>query len=170
MAEILEFKNSSIEEESAQELDEAIIQDEPYSKCRELSCFANKDGYCNALNNTDFGMRQCPFYKEKEDAVTEQLDALQHLIEAGRYDLIEKYRGVLEELGILEYEDSFFDEHAGAIGYLESLRNVEKQLKQEAEEITFADLPDPTLTEEWDDDWDEDDIYGDDDDEEDSDV
>ncbi len=26
-------------------------------------CFANKDGYCMCLKETDFGGRKCPFYK-----------------------------------------------------------------------------------------------------------
>lgn len=28
-------------------------------------CFANKDGYCTCLEDTEFPKKQCPFYKER---------------------------------------------------------------------------------------------------------
>lgn len=111
----------------------------PLEKCRELSCFANENGFCRALGDTDFGMRRCPFYKTKEDALTDQLDALQRLVDKGRFDLIEKYRGTLETLGILESGDSFFYEHGADIDYLRRLRELEMQLKEEKKEPQDVD-------------------------------
>lgn len=32
----------------------------------EKNCFANRDGVCMALGDTNFGGRECPFYKTKE--------------------------------------------------------------------------------------------------------
>ncbi len=37
-------------------------------------CFANKDGMCTCLNNTDF-KKDCPFYKPKSEISMEQIDA-----------------------------------------------------------------------------------------------
>ena len=129
-------------------------------QCRELSCFANREGFCDALSDTDFGMRRCPFYKTVEDAISDQLDALQRLVDMGRFDLIEKYRGTLEALGILDCEDSFFHEHSEDIDYLNRLRSLEKQMKEDAAlpaaEDGQADSTDG-LAEILSDEWDEDD-------------
>ena len=139
-------------------------QEEMYSvdlpQCRELSCFANRKGFCDALSDTDFGTRSCPFYKTVEDAVSDQLDALQRLVDMGRFDLIEKYRGTLEALGILDCEDSFFNEHSGDIDYLNRLRSLEKQMKEDSVLMTDeAGQEDSTenLAEILSDEWDEDD-------------
>ena len=99
-------------------------------KCRECGCFANKKGICEALSDTDFGGRECPFFKTKEDAETERLDALERLVEKKRFDLIEKYRGTLEELGVLSCGDSFFDDHGGTVSYLAELKELEQKLKE----------------------------------------
>lgn len=135
--------------------------------CRELSCFANREGYCDALTDTDFGMRRCPFYKTMEDAISDQLDALQRLVEMGRFDLIEKYRGTLEALGILDCEDSFFNEYSGDIDYLNRLRSLEKQMKEDiamlAAEAGHTDRTDDLveiLSDEWDEDDEETDMTG----------
>ena len=129
-------------------------------QCRELSCFANREGFCDALSDTDFGMRRCPFYKTVEDAISDQLDALQRLVDMGRFDLIEKYRGTLEALGILDCDDSFFHEHSGDIDYLNRLRSLEKQMKEDSVLMTDeAGQEDSTenLAEILSDEWDEDD-------------
>lgn len=128
-------------------------------QCRELSCFANREGFCDALSDTDFGMRRCPFYKTVEDAISDQLDALQRLVDMGRFDLIEKYRGTLEALGILDCEDSFFHEHSGDIDYLNRLRCLEKQMKEDAATMAEEGQTESTdgLEEVLSDEWDEDD-------------
>ena len=41
-------------------------------------CFARgKNGYCRALSDTDFGYRDCPFYKTKEQVEKEERERLQ---------------------------------------------------------------------------------------------
>lgn len=38
-------------------------------RCKKhIDCKANYSGKCIALNNTDFGNRDCPFYKSRIDA------------------------------------------------------------------------------------------------------
>lgn len=39
-------------------------------KCEELDCFANRNGYCKCLTNTDFWYKKdkkCPFKKKGEN-------------------------------------------------------------------------------------------------------
>lgn len=122
MAEIIGFK---------EQIPAGAEETAPLEKCRELTCFANENGYCSALGDTDFGMRRCPFFKTKEDALTDQLDALQRLVDKGRFDLIEKYRDTLEAMGILDGGDSFFHEYSADIDYMNRLRELEMQLKEE---------------------------------------
>lgn len=33
--------------------------------CKRKDCLACEDGKCIALNNNNFGSRECPFYKDK---------------------------------------------------------------------------------------------------------
>lgn len=142
MGEIIQFRAEedqmgNLKDDLMEELIEEYISDgqednESCPRCRKLSCFANRKGLCNALSDTDFGMRRCPFYKNCDDAMAESLDALQRLVDLGRFDLIEKYRGALEAMGILDCEDSFFSEHGEDIAYLNRLRSLEKQLKEDA--------------------------------------
>ena len=68
-------------------------------------CHAWKGGRCMALTDTDFGTRDCPFYKNKDQNEWEQQDALERLIDQGRLDLIEKYKTPLVKLGILPDTD-----------------------------------------------------------------
>ena len=156
MAEIIVFDNLSdaVGDGMLQELPPEEEAGTGSRECMELSCFANKHGICDALCSTDFGMRRCPFFKTEEELAEGQLDALQRLVDRGRFDLIEKYRGTMEELGILDCEDSFFHEHQEAVDYLAQLREMEKKLKEESLQGTFAD----DAADEWDDGgWDEDD-------------
>ena len=184
MGEIIQFRaGGDLTEDLKDELSEELMEEhmpdgqeempcDGLPKCRELSCFANRDGSCDALSDTDFGMRRCPFYKTVEDAISDQLDALQRLVDMGRFDLIEKYRGTLEALGILDCEDSFFNEHSEDIDYLNRLRSLEKQMKEDAalpaDEAGRADGKDDLveiLSDEWDEDDEEDGMTGGDPDE-----
>ena len=36
---------------------------EPTKSCKQKKCFANESGGCRILFDTDFGERECPFYK-----------------------------------------------------------------------------------------------------------
>ena len=157
-------KNDELMEELTEKHmpDEEGMAGDGLPQCRELSCFANREGFCEALSDTDFGMRRCPFYKTVEDAISDQLDALQRLVDMGRFDLIEKYRGTMEALGILECEDSFFHEHSEDIDYLNRLRCLEKQMKEDgslpADATGQADSTEDLaeiLLDEWDEDGDD---------------
>lgn len=35
------------------------------NKCFATKCFANIENRCRILNNTDFGCRECPFFKTR---------------------------------------------------------------------------------------------------------
>ena len=54
-------------------------------------CFANHDHLCVALMDTNFGERDCPFYKNCNRARTEQVDVLESLLRKGRMEMIEQY-------------------------------------------------------------------------------
>lgn len=70
-------------------------------------CHAFKDGCCQALADTDFGDRDCPFYRSKEENVREVSACVNILIRKGRTDLIDKYRPVYNALNLLGDEDEF---------------------------------------------------------------
>ena len=70
-------------------------------------CHAYKDGCCQALSDTDFGDRDCPFYRSKEENVKEVSACVNILIRKGRTDLIDKYRPVYNALNLLGDEDEF---------------------------------------------------------------
>lgn len=54
-------------------------------------CFANKEGFCTCLEDTDFPQNHCPFYRESSDAKMDSAKALASLILRGRFDLIRRY-------------------------------------------------------------------------------
>ena len=70
-------------------------------------CHACRDGRCVALSDTDFGSRDCPFYRNKRENVQEVSLCLNILIRKGRSDLIDKYRPVYLALNLLGGEDDF---------------------------------------------------------------
>lgn len=70
-------------------------------------CHAYEDGCCQALSDTDFGDRDCPFYRSKEENVREVSACLNILIRKGRSDLIDKYRPIYISLNFLGGEDEF---------------------------------------------------------------
>ena len=35
--------------------------------CKKKDCFANVKGTCSILTDTNFGKRECPFFKPKKD-------------------------------------------------------------------------------------------------------
>lgn len=54
-------------------------------------CFANKDGCCTVLKDTDFGKKDCPFYKTSEAVRDSRNRSYLRLIDLDRTDLIENY-------------------------------------------------------------------------------
>lgn len=41
--------------------------------CDRGNCFANRNGVCKTLRNTDFGERACPFFKTEEQLADEEM-------------------------------------------------------------------------------------------------
>lgn len=57
-------------------------------------CAACRDGKCQALINTDFGSRDCPFYKSKEQNMRELLMVEKRLKDqSGKSPFFFKYHG-----------------------------------------------------------------------------
>lgn len=73
-------------------------------------CHACRNGRCMALDRNDFVGRDCPFYKNSEINRREQREGLEKLIRMGRTDLIDKYKGTFQELGIFGMSDSFTEQ------------------------------------------------------------
>ena len=40
--------------------------------CNKVECGANEDGFCVCLLNNNFGKRECPFFKTKEQCEKEK--------------------------------------------------------------------------------------------------
>lgn len=56
-------------------------------------CFANKNGLCRILEDSDFGGKVCPFFKTREQGDAERHDCMEHLVQSGKSDMIDKYYG-----------------------------------------------------------------------------
>lgn len=50
-----------------------------YPLCGVVECFGNNDGYCVVLANNEFGNRECPFFKTKEQVKEEKAYCEQRL-------------------------------------------------------------------------------------------
>lgn len=83
--------------------------------CGRKDCHAWQGKRCTALSDNCFGRRQCPFYKEREACRRERRACFSRLVEAGRIDLVEKYRPVLAELGVFDFGDGFTDRAAAEL-------------------------------------------------------
>ena len=46
-----------------------------WPRCLRTSCFANCADRCSCLDNNEFGNRDCPFYKSREQRAQELCDA-----------------------------------------------------------------------------------------------
>ena len=77
--------------------------------CGEEDCHAWRFGRCTALWDNDFGGKRCPFYKPMGVCQKERRDSLTRMIQAGRMDLVGKYKTVLSDLGVLDMEDGYAD-------------------------------------------------------------
>lgn len=56
-------------------------------------CFACSDGRCTILTKTDFGERECPFFKTRAQVAEERNLRRQRLTDLGLVNLLEKYGG-----------------------------------------------------------------------------
>lgn len=72
---------------------------------RHPDCHAYHYGHCTALYDTNFGNKDCPFYRNALLNRKEQEDCFQKLIDSGRTDLIKLYLKTLIELGIVDAAD-----------------------------------------------------------------
>ena len=65
----------------------------PFLPCilEQKDCAACHNGICIALEDTDFKGYGCPFYKSAEQQAEESADIIRHLMDIGRFDLVEKY-------------------------------------------------------------------------------
>ncbi len=100
------YKTSCSAAADLEELRRLIYQPEKDSPaCGEAECFACREGKCCILTDSNFGDRPCPFRKTWDQVVREQKTGLEKLILNGRYDLIQKYRKVLADLGIFLMQD-----------------------------------------------------------------
>lgn len=55
---------------------------EKITVCRHINgdrCTAKKNGKCLALHNTDFGRKQCPFFRDKMTMTGAELDAYERM-------------------------------------------------------------------------------------------
>ena len=43
-----------------------------YPTCNKVECGANEDGFCTCLLRNDFGERECPLFKTKEQCEKEK--------------------------------------------------------------------------------------------------
>ena len=68
-----------------------------FHSCRKRSCAAYDTGYCNALSDTDFGGRECPFYKSDQQNTAERKACRERLKRLGLGGLTEKYERVEAE-------------------------------------------------------------------------
>ena len=100
------YKTSCSAAADMEELRRLIYQPEEDSPaCGQAECFACREGKCCILTDSDFGERKCPFQKTWAQVVREQKTGLEKLILNGRYDLIQKYRKVLIDLGVFMQQD-----------------------------------------------------------------
>ncbi len=54
-------------------------------------CASCHDGFCTALRNTDFGSKNCPFYRSRKEQTEANNKIMEQLKERKRFDLIKKY-------------------------------------------------------------------------------
>ena len=73
-------------------------------------CHACKRGKCIALSSTESCEKRCPFYREAKENNNEIQRCMYRLIREGRNELIEKYREVYIDLGMLDVVDDFVRE------------------------------------------------------------
>ena len=98
------------------------IADAP--ECGRADCYNCIDGSCVALNDNDFGHRECPFFIRTEQAIKNQRASLERLIDEGREDLLKKYGAQLAALDIVELGDTELEQ------MFASLRAVERELME----------------------------------------
>lgn len=72
------------------------------SACLAATCFSCMDDYCTALEKVPSGL--CVFYKDAEENQKEIRRCFYRLVRYERFDLLEKYAGTLDALGLMDRE------------------------------------------------------------------
>ena len=62
-------------------------------KCPRKSCAGNRSGVCLILKTNNFGDKDCPFFKTKEQVAEENRRIKTKLIFEERYDILDRYYG-----------------------------------------------------------------------------
>lgn len=131
--------------------------------CEEKSCHAWQDGRCIALSDNYFGGRPCPFYKKRDVCQRERKECLTKLIQTGRIDLVDKYKPVLEDLGVFDMTDGYAERAAADLERYsdeclrELIAEAETQSEHSAldEHFVLEDVLDEQEMQDEGDDWDD---------------
>ena len=74
--------------------------------CHRAGCYNCVEGKCVALEDNNFGSRECPFFVVSSQVKETQKRCLIRLLDEEREDLIEKYGDQLAEMGIVALGDT----------------------------------------------------------------
>lgn len=96
-------------------------------ECKRTECYNCMKGKCVALEDNDFGHRECPFFVPSEQVREKQKLCLRRLLDEGREDLIEQYGDQLAALGIVDLGD------VGLEQMFSGLLTIEQELSKKAE-------------------------------------
>ena len=97
-------------------------------------CFGNINGKCTALNDSGVCNGQgCVFYKNRDQALSENKAAFKKLVQTRRYDLISKYGKQLAAIGAMDDEamDDSFEGGCDLDAFAEA--DYQKQLEELSE-------------------------------------
>ena len=97
-------------------------------------CFGNINGKCTALNDSGVCNGQgCVFYKNHDQALSENKAAFKKLVQTRRYDLISKYGKQLVAIGAMDDEamDDSFEGGCDLDAFAEA--DYQKQLEELSE-------------------------------------
>ena len=67
------------------------MREKPYTCLAHTDCFANRNGLCTVLTDTDFQGKDCPFHKTSAQAQEGRRSAYFRLITTGQEYLLDKY-------------------------------------------------------------------------------
>ena len=129
--------------DKADRLDKDMVRDRigelvDLNKCpvctAHTDCFGNINGKCTALNDSGVCNGQgCVFYKNRDQALSENKAAFKKLVQTRRYDLISKYGKQLAAIGAMDDEamDDSFEGGCDLDAFAEA--DYQKQLEELSE-------------------------------------
>lgn len=95
--------------------------------CHRAGCYNCVEGKCVALEDNNFGSRECPFFVVSSQVKETQKRCLIRLLDEGREDLIERYGEQLAEMGIVALGDTGLEQ------MFTGLSTIEMDLAKKAE-------------------------------------